>query len=284
MLNSPARTRSWWGVFVSLFASIALAIAMVAVPAPKAEAQSSVTQPVDGVARGNNGPTGYPLIQVGDPNSFTSAVIWINIGGKEYAAYCIEGKLGLRPEGGETGQVVPWSSYRSAGGNKGNLLSGNDYSEQRQEKLSWIAYNSYPYKSVEEMSELLGIPKLNMPDVVAATQAAVSHYSDGFEFEFKSKRRNSQRVYDYLTGPANIGIKAGDLKGLGGTLLLTRLRMSSFSRPRARRTPRRRRTRFRRRSRLLRLPRLGLLVAPRRPRRRPPRRRRLPRRSSRTTR
>ena len=203
-------------MFVSLLASIALAIAMIAVPAPKAEAQNPVTEQPSGVARGNNGPTGYPLIQVGDPNPFTSAVIWITIGGKEYAAYCIEGKLGLRPEGGETGQVVPWSSYRSAGGDKGNLLSGKDYSKQRQEKLSWIAYNSYPYKSVEEMSELLGIPKLNMPDVVAATQAAVSHYSDGFEFKFQSKRRNSQLVYDYLTGPANVGIEAGDLKGLGG--------------------------------------------------------------------
>ena len=210
MSDSPVRTKSWWGVFVSLLASIALAVAMVAVPTP-AQAQDSLS----GVARGNNLPTGYPITKVGDPNRYTSAVIWIKIGDEEYAAYCIEGKLGGRPEGGEVGQVVRWEKYRSNKAGKENLLSGDRYSQQRQEKLSWIAYNSYPYKSVEELSEILRIPDLNKPDVVAATQAAVNHYSDGFEFKFGS-RHNSKLVYDYLTGPSNVGKNAKDLPGIGG--------------------------------------------------------------------
>ena len=202
-------------MFVSLLASIALAVAMVSVPTP-ARAQSGVDLPQSGVALGDNLPAGYPLEQVGTDHPFYTAVIWINIGDKKYAAYCIEGKVGGRPEGGETGSVKAWDSYRSDRGEDSSLVSGREYSQQRQEKLAWIAYNGYPAKSVKELSELLEIPKLNVADVVAATQAAVSHYSDGFEFNFKSDRRRVKQVYDYLTGPANVGIKAEALQGIGG--------------------------------------------------------------------
>lgn len=99
VLDSPARTKSWWGVFVSLLASIALAVAMVSVPT-SARAQSAVDLQQSGVALGDNLPTGYRLEQVGTDHPYYSAVIWINIGGKKYAAYCIEGKVGGAPRRG----------------------------------------------------------------------------------------------------------------------------------------------------------------------------------------
>ena len=85
VLDSPARTKSCWGVFVSLLASIALAVAMVSVPT-SARAQSAVDLQQSGVALGDNLPTGYRLEQAGTDHPYNAAVIWNNIGGKQYAA------------------------------------------------------------------------------------------------------------------------------------------------------------------------------------------------------
>ena len=111
VLNSPARTRSWWGVFVSLLASIALAVAMVAVPTP-AEAQTN------GVgASGTSIDTvggGYP-VETDSPYGATKRVteiIHVRIGGVDYRGYCIEASSGSLEKYVE-GTVVDWDGYLS---------------------------------------------------------------------------------------------------------------------------------------------------------------------------
>lgn len=87
---TASKSRSWWGVFVSLLASIALAIAMIAVPAPKAEAQAVG---LGDQVRVTGASPGTVSIKYPGSDTFTSQAVHdfrFESGGKTYYAYCIE--------------------------------------------------------------------------------------------------------------------------------------------------------------------------------------------------
>ena len=100
MLNSPARTRSWWGVTVSLLATIALAVAMVSVPTPaQAQAQvagSTLRYSSDLGEQGGDVKLGLPgstgaLSQATTLNWFTGTSGGETVG---FWVYCVEGRVG----------------------------------------------------------------------------------------------------------------------------------------------------------------------------------------------
>lgn len=201
-------------MFVSLLASIALAVAMVSVPTP-AQAQTP------GVgSRGISfipGEGGYPYLsdsQYSKNGRVAPNILTVKIGDVVYSGYCIEPSIGNLPRNFE-GSIADWGKYVSDGGNK---LAGDS---ARQAKLSWIAFNGYPYKSLEALSAIVG-ENLNAGEAVAATQAAVQYYSDGINPDFQrakgssQNRRNMKALYDHLTGPANVGIANENLDGVGG--------------------------------------------------------------------
>ena len=205
-------------MFVSLLASIALAIAMIAVPAPKAEAQTP------GVgSRGisfipeESGFSYYTNSKYGDDGRIVPVILTVQIGGVVYRGYCIEPSSGIIPKN-VGGTIFDWEKYRSDAPTP-NKLAGDS---ARQAKLSWVAPNSYPAKTLEEISALLGMRDFKPGEAVPATQAAVQYYSDGIIPDFQSvggsskNRSNIQAFYDYLTGPANVGISNEKLTGVGG--------------------------------------------------------------------
>ena len=206
-------------MFVSLLASIALAIAMIAVPTPKAEAQTQAP----GVGSrgisfipGEGGFSYHADPSYAETGRIVPNVLTVRIGGVVYSGYCIEPSSGTIPENVE-GTIVDWGGYKSDAPTPNKLA--ND--PARQAKLSWVAYNGYPAKSLEEISALLGLRDFKPGEAVPATQAAVQYYSDGMIPDFQSigsskSRNNIKAFYDYLTGPANVGIANDDLTGIGG--------------------------------------------------------------------
>ena len=90
-----SKSRPQWGVFVSLLATIALAIAMIAVPAPKAEAQTaqlsngSQATVTGSISRGDvnfsDGTRTRPRMFFVDGSGLSDAAP-----NQNYYAYCIE--------------------------------------------------------------------------------------------------------------------------------------------------------------------------------------------------
>jgi len=206
-------------VFGSLLASIALAIAMIAVPAPKAEAQAvgSTGQIVDPAFQGG---TWIESARPETPSNFehySGHLMKFSTGGTTYFAYCLEGREGPPETPGVTGKVVDWAQYGGVKNTSGsrNLLVGNDAeTQQRREKINWILHNSYPYVDAADLASRLNLQKVHIGDMVTATQAAIHYYSD--DLRFRDFRGTTKVVFDYLTGPQNGGQKYDSKSGIAG--------------------------------------------------------------------
>ena len=208
-------------MFVSLLASFALAVAMVSVPTPARAQTNGVGSRGISLSAGVE-QSGYPYQTDApyDKGRVAPVTLSVKIGDVVYRGYCIEPSMGTLPEAIE-GTIVDWKDY-SSDAPIPNMLGGN---RDRQEKLSWVAFNGYPHKSVAELSAAAGT-NLNIPEAVAATQAAVHYYSDGIKPDFsrnpansKAEQQNRQHMealYNYLTGAANVGISNDALSGVGG--------------------------------------------------------------------
>ncbi|MCR5929308.1 hypothetical protein GC584_07760, partial [Corynebacterium sp. zg912] len=130
---TASKSRSWWGVFVSLLASIALAIAMIAVPAPKAEAQSvtfgGAREPIGFPAYPTNTLSSlFPIMSNSGGVGFTlkkgaNAQTQVGFGG-----FCLEPHKN-NPEGTEAERQANWSLDST-------FLA--DVSLENQQALSWI--------------------------------------------------------------------------------------------------------------------------------------------------
>ncbi|MCG7237057.1 Cys-Gln thioester bond-forming surface protein, partial [Corynebacterium sp. ACRQP] len=210
MLDSPARTKSWWGVFVSLLASVALAVAVVAVPTP-AQAQ--------GQPSGGNEPTktlefhqafGHTYNAVGSdglPRPITSVNMLrldtLSVDGQWYLALCIDADTDITEY--SPGDVVSWDSYLNS--NSAKSVFGPSSGLSREEKIErlgkirWIVENGYPTKPVE----ISGVDPQTLERAnLAATQLAISHFSNGYtpqfddDDDFDDIEVVTKRIYDQL--------------------------------------------------------------------------------------
>jgi len=76
-------------------------------------------------------------------------------------------------------------------------------------KINWVLNNSYPkIKDLGALKKTAGVGKdLEADEAVAATQAAIWHFSNGANLNLKKNSNDSEVIdlYKYLTGPANVG-------------------------------------------------------------------------------
>ncbi|GAA3890848.1 thioester domain-containing protein [Saccharothrix violaceirubra] len=84
--------------------------------------------------------------------------------------------------------------------------------KQNAAKVNWVLTHGYPRLTVDEARTKFGLPDLKSSSLIAATQAAVWHYSDGAELtkpdataEPADVDAHVVKVYDYLTGDDNTG-------------------------------------------------------------------------------
>jgi TQXA domain-containing protein/LPXTG-motif cell wall-anchored protein len=129
-------------------------------------------------------------------------------GNQPVDTYCVE--LTVNTKNGADMAEVPWNRYPDE---HSPFFANAD-------KVNWILQNSYP--AVPQPSELANkVGELNgktvtKEEAIAATQAAIWHFSDGADLNAGNPVAGNapadaatvvKALYNYLTGPANTGIK-----------------------------------------------------------------------------
>ena len=98
-------------------------------------------------------------------------------------SYCVELPTPLKP--GKGLREVPWDKHPNP----------SSKFPQNSGKILWILTNSYPQKPVKELRE-----GLSEQEAIAATQAAIWHFSDEAELDpDRTKNDDVTKWYEYLT-------------------------------------------------------------------------------------
>ena len=94
-----------------------------------------------------------------------------------------------------------------------------------QARINWILHNGFPVVGTEELASRLGAPLtggLSTEEAIAGTQAAIWHLSDATDLNRENpvpgqaaSGRDVLALYDFLTGPDNVGIGAQPAASLG---------------------------------------------------------------------
>ncbi|MDK7110231.1 VaFE repeat-containing surface-anchored protein [Corynebacterium amycolatum] len=120
--------------------------------------------------------------------------------GSHKMGYCIEASVG--GDLYDTGRVQNFSQFSRSTDTNNKLR--NDFDRYR--KLNWIAHHGSPAVGLDELGKAAGVKgRLNVLDANNATQFALWHFSDDIDFSQGIHNPSTKAVYDYLTGPANIG-------------------------------------------------------------------------------
>lgn len=128
--------------------------------------------------------------------------------GTELQMYCVEINTAIDREHGMVEQ--PWNKYPN---------ESSPFNENR-DKINWVLHNGYPVVGGEALAKLLTEQGTTLTDgidakeAIAATQAAVWHYSDGTALNEEDPLPSGSdeadadvlALYKYLTGAANVGI------------------------------------------------------------------------------
>ena len=132
-------------------------------------------------------------------------------------AYCIELEVNVKYESDL--KVGAWKDF--PGTNKFKDNPGI------QAKVAWIAQRSYPQTNLAEVTKASGVQGLTEKDAITATQAAIWHFTNDFEYQGLdgTDQATADRVgalYKYLTGEKNVGLKETakptvEIKGENGT-------------------------------------------------------------------
>ncbi|WP_436773360.1 Cys-Gln thioester bond-forming surface protein [Yinghuangia sp. YIM S09857] len=86
---------------------------------------------------------------------------------------------------------------------------------EKTRKINWVLNNSYPkIDNLNALATTAGIDagKLDIPEAVAATQAAIWHFSNGAQLPGQDKQGDKQvaeivKLYKFLTGSKNTGVQ-----------------------------------------------------------------------------
>lgn len=120
--------------------------------------------------------------------------------GSHKMGYCIEASVG--GDLYDTGRVQNFSQFSRSTDTNNKLR--NDFDRYR--KLNWIAHHGSPAVGLDELGKAAGVKgRLNVLDANNATQFALWHFSDDIDFSQGIHNPSTKAVYDYLTGPANVG-------------------------------------------------------------------------------
>jgi len=136
--------------------------------------------------------------------------------GTELGMYCVE----LYTDIDDQHDMVerPWNDYPDA----------NSPFNTNQAKINWVLHHGYPGKSLADVAAQLAPTQLHdgidVLEGIAATQAAVWHFSDGVDLNRddplsgdasdQDDADDALALYDYLTGPANTGIGEAPIPAL----------------------------------------------------------------------
>lgn len=128
--------------------------------------------------------------------------------GTQLGVYCVE----IQTDIDEEHDMVerPWNAYPNA---------SSPFHDNRT-KINWVLHHGYPATSLEALAAALPTPPhdgIDELEAIAATQAAVWHYSDGVDLNREDPlsgdgsdaqdAEDALALYDYLTGEANTGIE-----------------------------------------------------------------------------
>jgi len=132
-------------------------------------------------------------------------------------AYCIELEVNIQFESDL--KVGGWKEFPGTNKFKDN--------PDVQAKVAWIAQRSYPQTNLAEVTKASGVQGLTEKDAITATQAAIWHFTNDFEYQGLdgTDQATADRVgalYKYLTGEKNVGLKETakptvEIKGENGT-------------------------------------------------------------------
>lgn len=145
--------------------------------------------------------------------------------GQTATAYCVE--LPTPLEDNTELEEVPWNEHP------------NDETQFKANAkfVNWILHNSYPTLSIKDARTAFELPDVKESSLIAGTQAAIWHYSDGADLREENPTVEGDdvdadvlAVYKYLTGEKNTGkdqepaptldIKQDLLEGTAGGALI----------------------------------------------------------------
>ncbi|WP_370968657.1 thioester domain-containing protein [Amycolatopsis sp. cg9] len=186
--------------------AVLAAAAAVMVSAPSALAD-------DGAARGrvseNAGTVGYRLNLEGGGDYITKLFSLKLSDGSTLKLYCVQITVGMRTDVDMVER--PWNKYPAA----------NSPFEKNSAKINWVLHHGYPGVALDALGSTLAKAGVKVNDgisereAIAATQAAVWHFSDGVNLNLtKPLAENNPAeanadvaaLYGYLTGDENKGI------------------------------------------------------------------------------
>jgi TQXA domain-containing protein/LPXTG-motif cell wall-anchored protein len=133
-----------------------------------------------------------------------TTLIGLGVNGKHLDTYCVELRTSVDPRYPDMVEV-PWDEYPS----KESPFHVN------RNKVNWVLHHSYPTVDLKTLGETAGVEgNVSEQEAIAATQAAIWHFSDDAELNKADATPGDQQsdadvlaVYDYLTGAENTGIE-----------------------------------------------------------------------------
>ncbi|MEU0535850.1 thioester domain-containing protein [Amycolatopsis tolypomycina] len=188
--------------------AVLAAAAAVMVGAPAALAD-------DGAARGRvieeAGTVGYRISLEGGGDYITKLFGFKLSDGKSLKLYCVQITVGMRTDVDMV--ETPWNKYPAADSpfNKNN------------DKINWVLHHGYPGLKLADVEAALakqGVKAhggISEREAIAATQAAVWHFSDGVNLDLKKPLKEANpaednadvaALYSYLVGDQNKGMGA----------------------------------------------------------------------------
>ncbi len=183
----------------ALVAGSAAALSLGSVPASADGAKADIVR--------GGGENGYN-VNIGSESQQTT-LFKLNIeGGNTLRAYCVEISVNVDPS--RSLFESPWDEFP----NPDSPFHAN------RDRINWVLQHGFPVKDTDALVQTLegqGVELhngLDRKEAIAATQAAVWHFSDGKDIDRKdpSSARDAGSdadvlaLYDYLTGESNVGI------------------------------------------------------------------------------
>jgi TQXA domain-containing protein/LPXTG-motif cell wall-anchored protein len=188
--------------------AVAAAAAAVMAVAPSALAD-------DGAARGrvseDAGTVGYRINLDGGGDYITKLFGFKLSDGKSLKLYCVQITVGMRTDVDMVER--PWNKYPAA----------NSPFEKNSDKINWVLHHGYPGIKLDALEGALDKQGVKAHDgisereAIAATQAAVWHFSDGVNLNLQKPLAENNpaeanadvaALYSYLIGDQNKGLGA----------------------------------------------------------------------------
>lgn len=179
----------------------ALATATVGFLAPASPATAATTATVDF----SKNVDGVKVKLEGRDNKTGTRLFGLKLSdGKHLQVYCID--LVTSAKDGATMVEDDWENYPNP----------DTTFKAQPEKVNWILHNSYP--NVGDLSALagkVGVPAITIPEAIAATQAAIWHYSNDAKLDNSDNSAAVKSLYAYLTNDTiNVGLPSQPLTTL----------------------------------------------------------------------